>query len=208
MSGITVMQENTQSIRINRGTGAGGANTNHNGKKFEKKTDYQKRLLEMGYTQNSFEKKPKLACHYHLSKIFEDKTIYFVSQKGLRKFMEHKYNIVDVFRNPDEAYIIEYNSGRKVVKILEKKKQKGSGSVETKIMAGPSFIREYQLVLGADFEVEYGFCLNSYFKDKFVSSRKQYIILNAILNEHNIAVLFGDDDNYRETVDTWINSSA
>jgi hypothetical protein len=34
--------------------------------------------------------------------------------------MKDKYNI-DLFRCPDEAYIIEYTSGRKVIKILENK---------------------------------------------------------------------------------------
>jgi len=43
----TVLQSST--IIINKGTGAGGANTNINGKKFEKKTSNQSRLLEQGY---------------------------------------------------------------------------------------------------------------------------------------------------------------
>ena len=44
---------------MNKGTGAGGANTNYYGKKFEEKTNNQQRLLETGYTKNSFTKKPK-----------------------------------------------------------------------------------------------------------------------------------------------------
>ena len=32
---------------INKGTNAGGANTNYNGKKFEEKTNNQQRLLDM-----------------------------------------------------------------------------------------------------------------------------------------------------------------
>lgn len=34
--------------------------------------------------------------------------------------MKNKYNI-NLFRCPDEAYIIEYTNGKKVIKILEKK---------------------------------------------------------------------------------------
>ena len=41
-------EEKTQSIIINKGTGAGGANTNYYGKQFEEKTNNQDRLLEMG----------------------------------------------------------------------------------------------------------------------------------------------------------------
>ena len=103
---------NTQEL-LNKGTGAGGAKTNNYGKKFEEKTNNQKRLLEMGYTENSFTKKTKKT---YLSKTLEDKTIVFVLQNGLKMYMKNKYNI-DLFRCPDEAYIIEYTTGRKVIKI-------------------------------------------------------------------------------------------
>ena len=44
---------------INKGTGAGGSNTNYHGKKFEEITNNENRLLELGYTKNSFTKKQK-----------------------------------------------------------------------------------------------------------------------------------------------------
>jgi hypothetical protein len=34
---------------------------------------------------------------------------------------------------------------------------------------------------------------------------KKYIILNTILQESNIPVLFGDDEKYFELLDNWIN---
>jgi hypothetical protein len=206
MSELNATEENTQLIIINKGTGAGGANTNYYGKKFEEKTNNQQRLLEMGYTKNSFTKKPKKAYDYYLSKTFEDKIIVFVLQNGLKMYMKNKYNI-DLFRCPDEAYIIEYTTGRKVIKILEKKEQNVEGSVETKLWSGPSLKREYELVLGAEFEVFYGFCVSEFFKNKLISNKKRYTILNTIFNETNIAVLFGDDENYFETFDTWFNNS-
>ena len=204
MSELNTTEENTQLIIINKGTGAGGANTNYYGKKFEEKTNNQQRLLEMGYTKNSFTKKTKKEYDYYLSKTFEDKTIVFVLQNGLKMYMKNKYNI-DLFRCPDEAYIIEYTSGRKVIKILEKKEQNVNGSVETKLWSGPSLKREYELVLGAEFEVFYGFCVSEFLKNKLISNEKKYTILNTIFNENNIAVLFGDDENYFETFDTWFN---
>jgi len=206
MSEIITMDDNTLPIIVNKGTGAGGANTNYYGKKFEDKTNNQQRLLENGYTKNSFTKKPKKAYDYYLSKTFDDKTIVFVLQHGLKKYMKKKYNI-DMFRCPDEAYIIEYNSGRKVVKILEKKEQNGPGSVDTKLWAGPSLKREYELVLGPNFEVFYGFCVSEFLKNKLVSNEPKYTILNTILAENNIAVLFGDDESYFETFDSWFNNS-
>ena len=198
-------EENTQSLYVNKGAGAGGANTNYYGKKFEEKTNNQQRLLEMGYTKISFTQKPKKAYDYYLIKTFETKTIVFVLQNGLKMYMKNKYNIT-MFRCPDEAYIIEYTSGRKVIKILEKKEQNVEGSVETKLWSGPSLKREYELVLGAQFTVFYGFCVSEFLKQKLISNEKKYTILNTIFNEVNIVVLFGDDENYFETLNNWLNN--
>lgn len=155
-------EENERIIEptLNKGTGAGGSNTNYYGKKFEEKTNNQIRLLTDGYIKNSFTKKPN---DYYLSKTFEDKTIIFVLQNGFKMYMKNKYNI-QLFRCPDEAYIIEYNTGKKVIKILEKKEQNVEGSVETKLWSGPSLKREYELVLGDNFEVYYGFCVSDFLK--------------------------------------------
>ena len=120
--------------------------------------------------------------------------------------MKYKYNI-DVFRCPDEAYIIEYhNSDKRVIKILEKKEQNVEGSVETKLWSGPSLKREYEILL-TNFTVHYGFCVSDFLKQKMISKEPKYIILNRILKESGIEVLFGDDDNYFETLDKWINNS-
>lgn len=196
-------EESTNCI-INKGTGAGGANTNYYGKKFEEKTNNQMRLLDDGYIKHNFTKKTKKTYDYYLSKTFEDKTIIFILQNGLKMYMKQKYNI-QMFRCPDEAYIIEYNTGKKLIKILEKKEQNVEGSVETKLWSGPSLKREYELVLGNEFEVHYSFCVSDFLKKKLTSNDKKYKILNTILNEHNISVLFGDDENYFETFDMWVN---
>ena len=110
----------TPELIVNKGTGAGGANTNLNGKKFEDKTNNIPRLFENGYEKIILNKKTKYG--YYLTKTFEDKKIIFVSQSGLKDYIKHKYNI-QLFRCPDEAYIIEYNTCKKVIKILEKKEQ-------------------------------------------------------------------------------------
>ena len=151
-------------------------------------------------------KKTLKKSYDYLSKTYEDKTIIFVLQHGLKIYMKNKYNI-DLFRCPDEAFIIEYNSGKKVIYILEKKEQNVEGSVETKLWSGPSLKRKYELVLGEDFEVFYGLCVSNFLKTKLISKNQKYIILNSILNENNISVLFGDDENYFETFNIWINNS-
>ncbi len=198
-------ESHMQMTNVNKGTGAGGANTNYYGKKFEEKTNNEQRLLEMGYIKTSFTQKPKKAYDYYLSKTFETKTIVFVLQNGLKIYMKNKYNI-DLFRCPDEAYIIEYTSGIKVIKILEKKEQNVEGSVETKLWSGPSLKREYEIVLGHEFIVFYGFCVSNFLKCKLISNEKKYTTLNTIFDENNITVLFGDDENYFETLDIWLNN--
>ena len=186
-------EERTETPIINRGTGAGGANTNYNGKSFEEKTNNTQRLLEQGYVSHD----------YYISKTFEDKTVVFVLQSGLKKYIKKEYNI-ELFRYPDEAYIIKYANGRKVVKILEKKTQHVNGSVETKLWSGSSLKREYEIVLGPDFEVYYGFCVSNFLQKKLISDKLKYTTLKTILNENNIEVLFGDDDDYFEKHDAWL----
>ena len=183
---------------VNKGTGAGGSNTNYYGKMFEEKTNNEKRLLEMGYVKNSFTEKSNKANDYYLSKTFEDKTIIFVSQQGLKKYMKKKHNI-ELFRCPDEAYIIEYESGRKVIKILEKKEQNVEGSVDTKLLSGPIFREEYEEALEGKFEVVYAYCVSEFLQKKIMSDTKKFIIFNKLMTKHNISVLFGDDANYLET---------
>jgi hypothetical protein len=193
---------------INKGTGAAGANTNYYGKQFEENTNNQQRLLEMGYEKKYFTQTSKNTQdnYDYLSKTFEDKTVVYVSQEGLKKYCKNKYNI-EIIRKPDEAYIIEYTNGVKVIKILEKKEQNVEGSVETKLWAGLALKREYELVLGTEFKVVYGFCVNKFLQNMFVSGDKKYMILNQILQENDIAVLFGEDENYFQTLDDWIGNS-
>lgn len=187
---------------INQGTGAGGANTNYFGKKFEEKTDNGKRILEQGYEKIILNKKNKNS--YYLYKNFEDKKIIYVSQSGLKEYMKQKHNL-ELFRCPDEAYIIEHNSGKKQILILEKKEQNVDGSVDTKLLSGPIFREEYEEALENKFEVVYAFCVSKFLQNKILSTEKKYIIFNKLMKKHNITILFGDDENYFETFDKWLN---
>ena len=182
---------------INRGTGAGGANTNKTGKPFEENTDNLKRMVEHGFAkQKSW-----------LSKQFEDRTVVIVKQHGLKQYAKHKYGIDDIYRCPDEAYIIEYATGKKVIKILEKKMQNVEGSVETKLYAGPLLKRDYEMMFGPEFEIQYGFCISEFLQKNITSGTKKYNNLRKMLEEeNNIPILFGNDANYFETLDSWINS--
>ena len=191
----------------NKGTGAGGSNTNYLGKKFEEETNNEPWLINNGYVKNAITNNKKAnKYNYCYVKQYDDKKITYLTQIGLKTYFSTKYNI-NLFRSPDEAYIIEYNTGDIVVKILEKKAQTNDGSVETKLWSGPSLKREYEIVLGDKFKVEYAFCLNVYFEEKMMNStHKKFSTLNTILKESNIRVLFGDDNNYFEMLDNWITN--
>jgi hypothetical protein len=190
---------------VNRGTGAGGANTNLYGKQFEEKTNTEGDLVRQGFTQESWTKKPK-KHEVYWQKAGADKTTYFVLQNGLKTFMKNKYDI-ELFRCPDEAYIFEYKTGRKVIKILEKKEQNVEGSVETKLWAGPALKREYELMLPG-WEVHYGFCLSAFLAEKMMSGDKKYTVLGTILEEAGITWLSGDDEDYFMKFSAWRESSA
>lgn len=188
---------------INKGTGAGGSMTNISGKSFEEKTNNEDNLLNFGFVKTTLN---DTKCGYYLKKDYKDKSIVYVSQSGLKTYMKWKYDI-DMFRCPDEAYIITYKRRKHVViKILEKKAQNGSGSVETKLWAGNSLKREYLLVLGDMFKVEYAFTLSNYLENKMKSNHEKYNILYQILNEDSINVFYGDSPNYINTINNWIGT--
>jgi hypothetical protein len=74
-------------MKKNKGIGAGGANTNYYGKKFEDDTNNEIRLLENGYIINSITSKRKNIYDYCLSKTFEDKKITYLLQNGLKIYI-------------------------------------------------------------------------------------------------------------------------
>jgi hypothetical protein len=49
--------------------------------------------------------------------------------------------------------------------------------------------------------------VSEFLKKKLVSNEKKYTVLNAILKESDIAVLYGDDEDYFETLDAWFTRS-
>jgi hypothetical protein len=190
-----------KNLNINKGTGAGGKNTNANGKRFEYITDIQSKLFE-----NKYKKKilGKGKYSYYLYKNINNNKIIYLSQNGLKLYVKKMFNI-EIFRKPDEAYIIEKN-GKYIMKILEKKNQNVEGSVETKIHACYFLRREYEIIMGKNFSIEYAFCLNKFFKDKINSNKKKYTILKQMLDEYNITIFFGEDDDYFDKIYKWINN--
>lgn len=183
----------------NKGTGAGGSKTNLLGKKFEDNTCNEARLREIGYKSIALSKK-----HYYLKKKDENGTEHFFMKQGVLKMFMKEHHNIELCRWPDECYLTVYKDGKKTLKILEKKEQRVDGSVENKLWGSVAFKREYEIILGEDFTVEYGLCVNDFLKKRVVSEKQKYVTLLKILAEVNIDVLYGDDDDYFDKLDKWI----
>jgi hypothetical protein len=197
-------EDTNKELLVNKGTGAGGANTTHNGLAFERKVANEDRLLSSGFVHKYIGKKHKNKYSYYLEKITAKQTIHFVKQNGLVEYMLcfHK-KIVD--RHPDAAYIfIDNITGDITVKILEIKNQNRSGSVEDKLCLGSHFIEEYSSYFNHEFKVEYAFCVSSFLKTRYNSDRR-WSHIRPIMIKHNISVLFGGDDDYFSKLDEWLN---
>lgn len=175
---------------MNKGIGAGGANTNHNGKSFETKTDNESRLC-------GFEKKNIGNTHY-----MEKDNMVFLSQGALKKYFKHFFKM-EMIRCPDEAYLIK-EGDKYILKILEKKCQNVEGSVIEKLCLGQYIKEEYKSCLDSRFTVEYAFCLSSFLKQKYLSETIKYGFLREYNERNKIHVLFGDDPDYYEKLDHWI----
>jgi hypothetical protein len=214
----------------------GGKNTNLEGKSFEALTENVAKLLEQGFVYNYWNQTSKHA--FTLSKTFDcsplaisisgggegavdnigekgggkegnvgEKRILYLAQAGFKTFMKNEYGL-NFPRYPDEAYLVDYSNGRKILKILEKKAQHVEGSADTKLMAANAFREEYRFFGEGKFEVEYAFCLNAFFKEKFHSEsakNRKYIFLQQLLKKEGIEVFYGEDADYFDRLSEWIH---
>lgn len=187
---------------VNSGTGAGGAKTNENGKAFEQKTENESRLLEKGFIKH------RIPTHkgkndFYLEKVIDaTKKIVYMTQGGLKSYFSY-FLQKELLRHPDEAYL--YCDGNtSILKILEKKNQNTDGSVDTKLLAANGFVDEYEFCLGSGYKIEYGFCLSEFLKKEVLSDKLKGRCIRNYFAKHNITILFGDDANYYETLDAWL----
>jgi hypothetical protein len=191
---------------INKGTGAGGAQTNYNGLSFEEKTSIEPFLNKYKYEKKEIKiKKRKGECH-------EYNNIIYFKKNGFKLYFEKEFNII-THRQPDEAYLIKHSDNNYTLKILEKKNQNVEGSVEDKLKTGAFNRREYEMMLNIHdnfkFNIIYAFCVSKFLQNKLEVTQKvhniKYINMMKIMKEDNIEVLYGDGDNYQDKLCDWIN---
>jgi len=233
----TVVEKGVVDIFSPKKGHGGGKNTNLEGKSFEDFTENISKLLEQGFVYEYWNKTSKhaftLSKTFGYSRLANpvsgggeegavdnigergedkygetwDKRILYLAQAGFKTFMKNEYGL-KFPRYPDEAYLVAYSNGRKVLKILEKKAQHVEGSADTKLMAANAFREEYRFFGEGKFEVEYAFCLNAFFKEKFHSGsdkNRKYIFLQQLLKKEGIEIFYGEDTDYFDRLSEWIH---
>lgn len=142
--------------------GTGGARTNENGLAFERKTSLTKAFTNAGYCVQK-DGRVILESGNELQIVSGNKFIPFVVE--LLKLDLTKIDLSHYLK-PDGALV---NHTTKTIFIIEKKYQQVSGSVDEKIQTGPYKRHWYRtLVENTDYEIEFLYVLNSWFKqDKY-----------------------------------------
>jgi hypothetical protein len=187
---ILIIEEDIESpiIIINKGTGAGGANTNKNGLSYEEKTN-----LETLYSECSENKKNKSKIIKFIG--YENELIN-ANKSMLHKYMENlgekdiSLQSAAGCKEPDEAYI---DLAKKYVFIIEKKFQQTPGSVDEKIQTA-AFKKYHYSNLFPNFKIHYIYCLSDWFK------RDEYKSVLEYLSNINIPVFWGNDEEYKKNI--------
>lgn len=139
----------------NRGTGAGGSNTNKNGLSYERLTDLSDKITvhrKDWYSDVvSFVGSDRLFVRTSQSKLF----------KCMKDEMDTTVEKAHGCKNPDECYI---DKEKRIIFIIEKKFQQCSGSVCEKIQTSEFKKWQYERTFPA-YKVVYVYCLSDWFKE-------------------------------------------
>jgi len=175
---------------INKGTGAGGANTNKNGLKFEEVADLKDRYESI--IRHKIGSEVKFKGHL--------RTFIEVSKSALHKYME-KIGEKNMMlkpaagcKKPDEAYI---DLEKKNIFIIEKKFQQRSGSADEKLQTG-CFKQSHYKGLFPNFKIYYMYCLSDWFKRE--ESALKY------LKDGGIPVFWENSEKYKEKIIEFIHN--
>lgn len=171
----------------NKGTGAGGLNTNKNGLPYEEMTDLNDKTIIL--KQNKFSNIIKFK---NSEKIFIQ-----TKQANLFKCMINEVN-TDIqkahgCKNPDECYIDEE---LKNMFIIEKKFQQCSGSVCEKIQTPDFKLWQYSRTF-TNYNIVYIYCLSDWFKKNCISELEY-------LDFKNISYFWGNSETFKDDIVNFI----
>ena len=171
----------------NKGTGAGGKNTNKNGLSYEEMTDLTDRITIL--ENNKFFSK----IIFNINK----KCFIKTQQANLFKYMNNEIN-TDIkkahgCKNPDECYIDEE---LKNIFIIEKKFQQCGGSVCEKIQTPDFKLWQYSRTF-PNYNIIYIYCLSDWFKEN-CKAELEY------LDFKNIRYFWGNSESYKDDMINFI----
>ena len=167
---------------INKGTGAGGANTNKNGLIFEEVVDLKDGYESIQPSRNGIGSEVTFKGYL--------RTFIEVSKSALHKYMKEirQKNMTlkpaAGCKQPDEAYI---DLEEKNIFIIEKKFQQTSGSVDEKLQTG-CFKQLHYKELFPNFKIHYMYCLSDWFQ------RDEYKSVLNYLKDGGIHVFWGNSE--------------
>lgn len=171
----------------NKGTGAGGSNTNKNGLKYEEITNLDDRIRII--KKNKFSDIIKF--------IGNEKSFIKTKQANFFKCMTDKINrnITEAHgcKRPDECYIDEK---LKNIFIIEKKFQQILGSVCEKIQTPDFKIWQYSRTF-PNYTIIYIYCLSEWFKKNCIAEL-EYLDLK------NISYFWGNSEKYKDNIINFI----
>lgn len=171
----------------NKGTGAGGSNTNKNGLSYEELTDLNNRITIL--EKNEFSTKI----------IFDNnkKSFLKTKQSNLFKCMKDNINInikkAHGCKNPDECYI---DKELKNMFIIEKKFQQCSGSVCEKIQTPDFKLWQYSRTF-PDYNIIYIYCLSDWFKKNCIAELEY-------LDFKKIRYFWSNSETYKDDIINFI----
>ena len=183
-------QQNSINI-VNKGTGAGGANTNNNGLPFEELTDL--------HTEFQTISELKYSSLIRFNYPYHEKTYQYTKQYNFFKCMQNEINTeipkAHGCKRPDECYI---DTKKKVIFIIEKKNQQGTGSVCEKIQTSDFKLWQYRRTFPG-YEIVYIYCLAAWFREN-CKAELEYLELK------HVPVFCGTDQNYKSEIIDFITN--
>ena len=166
----------------NRGTGAGGANTNKNGISYEELTNLNSEFNVL--SNGKFAQKITFVNDCNHREFYTTKQAHFF--KHMHAHIDFTIPQAHGCKRPDECFI---DFTRKIIYIIEKKFQQTSGSVCEKIQTSDMKLWQFKRTFPL-FHIVYVYCLSSWFIEN-MKAELQY------LEHKKIPVFFGDDTTYK-----------
>jgi hypothetical protein len=180
---------------VNKGTGAGGANTNKNGLSYESMTSLDEHMIIISEDKKLKTKTIKFQQ--------SEKEFINANKTWFQKYLESKdectksLNPAPGCKQPDEVYINEHE---KKIYIIEKKFQQCTGSVDEKIQSGPFKLYYFSKNI-PNYKIHYIYCLSDWFK------RDENTCVLEYLTENGIYIFWGSDEKYKSSmIDFMCNS--